>query len=412
MGILDDVKIGWNALSGGWKRRRNREMLFDALESHEPMSEGKFVGAIYFPDTARNLYQIRQWYEPMRELAQQYPLFIICRSAKAARIILEESGMPVFFARWIREVEEYIGKEPIKIVFYVNQNMKNFQMIGYPSPAHVHISHGESDKISMASNHLKAYDYAFIAGDASFDRITRNVINIDPNKLVKIGRPQVDVEKPGPELPQDDRTVVLYSPTWEADRPGMAYGSVLSHGEDILASLLANRQYRVIYRPHPRTGSIDSAYKAAHIRLTKMIKAANAADPDAHHLADTESQFGWQLRAADLCICDISAVAFDWLPTGKPLIMTKPVSEEAVVDPNGISRAIPLIDQQQAAQVNELVAQMLSGEVGDDYHRLAHYYFGDTTPGVAMKRFLDASRQVIEQRKQEQAKRLDALGQS
>ena len=47
---------------------------------------------------------------------------------------------------------------------------------------------------------------------------------------------------------------VWYAPTWEGDRPSIAYGSLASHGVAIIEALLADPSVRVIYRPHPRTG--------------------------------------------------------------------------------------------------------------------------------------------------------------
>ena len=41
------------------------------------------------------------------------------------------------------------------------------------------------------------------------------------------------------------------------------------------------------------------------------------------HLVDSGG-YGWQWDFADACITDVSAVAYDWLATGKPLLITEP----------------------------------------------------------------------------------------
>ena len=43
---------------------------------------------------------------------------------------------------------------------------------------------------------------------------------------------------------------VWYAPTWEGDRPSIAYGSLASHGVAIIEALLADPSIRIIYRPH------------------------------------------------------------------------------------------------------------------------------------------------------------------
>src|SRR5690606_37533940 len=111
------------------------------------------------------------------------------------------------------------------------------------------------------------------------------------------------------ELPyaKDGRTVVLYAPTWEGDRESMAYGSVESHGLALTAALLADPRYRLIYRPHPRSGIARRDYGVANRAIIDAIAKANAADPSAQHVFDDGPTIGWQLADADVAITDISA---------------------------------------------------------------------------------------------------------
>ena len=59
-----------------------------------------------------------------------------------------------------------------------------------------------------------------------------------------------------------------YAPTWEGDRPSIAYGSLASHGVAIIEALVADPSIRVIYRPHARTG-YASASIAMQTRLSE-----------------------------------------------------------------------------------------------------------------------------------------------
>ena len=96
-------------------------------------------------------------------------------------------------------------EQDIRIVFYVNQNAKNFQMFRYGRMWHVFINHGESDKMYMTTNQFKAYDYSLVAGDAALDRLREKLWDFDlAKKVIAIGRPQADhLQGEPPYLPDD-----------------------------------------------------------------------------------------------------------------------------------------------------------------------------------------------------------------
>ena len=66
-----------------------------------------------------------------------------------------------------------------------------------------------------------------------------------------------------PAWPRDSGMRVWYAPTWEGDRPSIAYGSLASHGVAIIEALLADPSIRVIYRPHARTGYASREHRDA-----------------------------------------------------------------------------------------------------------------------------------------------------
>ena len=75
--------------------------------------------------------------------------------------------MPVVHCHTIEDVERFLDRQRVRVIFYVNQNQANFPAMRFADPAHVFICHGESDKDYMSSNQLKAYDHVFIAGPAA-----------------------------------------------------------------------------------------------------------------------------------------------------------------------------------------------------------------------------------------------------
>ncbi|WP_354002519.1 hypothetical protein [Agromyces larvae] len=83
----------------------------------------------------------------------------------------------------------------------------------------------------------------------------------------------------------------------------------------------------------------SSRYAAANRAIIAALEAANVADPAAHHIFDDGPDLGWQFAAADVAIVDISAMVYDRLAAGKPLLITKPVAREAQIDTGGYLQA-------------------------------------------------------------------------
>ncbi|MER3389130.1 MAG: CDP-glycerol glycerophosphotransferase family protein [Microcella sp.] len=399
MGLWGQAKAARRIARNLLRSRRNRALLAERLQGVTPPAPGSIEIAVYFADTRVNLYQIRQWYAPLAELAREHPVAIISRSPGTMMTLLDEAPVPAIYLRRVTDLERFVAEQPLRLVLYVNQNTKNFQMFRYSRMWHVFINHGESDKMYMTTNQYKAYDYAFVAGQAAKDRLARKLWNYDlDRRVLEIGRPQADHF--AGELPYtpDDRTVVLYAPTWEGDRPAAAYGSIASHGERLVDALLATGRHRVIYRPHPRSGVVDRGYRAAHRRIVAALAQANAADPGAHHLYDSGSSLGWQLVAADVAVTDISAMVYDRLATGKPLIVARPASDEAEIDETGYLSACEWLTADQADQIVPLVDHVLtSTEAHDALTTWVTRYFGDTTPGAATARFHAAVQALIDE---------------
>jgi hypothetical protein len=398
VGLVSDGK---KAVALVRKAVRNRSAVIDVRRTlagrpqHPPFH---YRVAVYFADGAVNMYQMRQWYKPLAALAKTWPVVVLSRAATGAKALLDDAALPVAFVPTVRDLERFVAKQDIRVVFYVNQNTRNFQMFRYGRRWHVFINHGESDKMYMTTNQYKAYDYAMIAGDAARERLSRVLWDYDiDRRTIEIGRPQADHYSGTLPYTPDERTVVLYAPTWEGDRPSAHYGSIATHGEALVRALLATGRHRVIYRPHPRSGVVDHEYGAANRRIIAALAAANAADPGAHHFFDDGPELGWQLSAADVAIVDISAMVYDRLAADKPLLITRPADPAAAIDMHGYLSACEWLD---AAAAPDVVAQT-ERVLGDPQAvaRLEEWvtrYFGDTTPGAASARFHAAVQRLMD----------------
>ncbi|TQL47446.1 CDP-glycerol:poly(glycerophosphate) glycerophosphotransferase [Homoserinimonas aerilata] len=397
MPVIKDLKTARRLVTSLLRSRRTRHELARRLPGVASPPPRSIQIAVYFADSRVNLYQIRQWYGPLAALAKKWPVAIISRSPSAMLKLADEAPVPVQYLRKVADLEHFVEQQDIKIVFYVNQNARNFQMFRYGRMWHVFINHGESDKMYMTTNQFKAYDYSFIAGRAAYDRLRQKLWNFDvDNRTIQIGRPQADHF--AGELPYtpDDRVVVLYSPTWEGDRAAAAYGSVASHGVALSSALLADRRFRLIYRPHPRSGVIDPDFKRANESIIAEIAAANQADPSAQHVYDDGPSLGWQLAAADVAVTDVSAMVYDRLATGKPLIVTRPVSPLTDVDEAGFLGAAEWLTADAAGDIIAQVERVRGDvEALDRLHYWVERHFGDTSPGAATARFHDAVERLV-----------------
>ena len=395
--LLKDLKAGRRLVRNLLRSRRTRKALAERLATLPPLEPEQFRIVVYFADTKVNLYQIRQWYAPLAELNKVHPVAIISRSPGTAMTLLTEAPVPTVYKRRVADLEHFVAEQKPRIVFYVNQNAKNFQMFRYGRMWHVFINHGESDKMYMTTNQFKAYDYSLIAGQAAHERLKHKLWGFDlAKKTIQIGRPQADHFSGELPYTPDERSVVLYAPTWEGDREAAAYGSIASHGVALVTALLASDRHRVIYRPHPRSGVVDRAYRAANRQIIAAIAAANLADPTANHIFDNGPTLGWQLAAADVAITDISAMIYDRLAVGRPLLVTRPASPLAEVDEEGYLGAAEWLTAEEASDILAIVERVQhSDKAQKNLEFWVKRHFGDTSPGSATARFHAAVEKML-----------------
>ncbi|MCM1011566.1 MULTISPECIES: CDP-glycerol glycerophosphotransferase family protein [unclassified Brevibacterium] len=375
-------------------------------DAFRPDPADRFVAAAYFGSDPHSDYQLEQWLWPFEQLRDSLveagegpsPFGIIVRDPRVARRVAKRTDLPVRFSRLTKGLDEFFSSPSLRIVFYVNQATMNFQALRFPVPAHVHLSHGESEKISMISNQLKAYDFVFTAGQAARDRIGSILHGLDEEALIDVGRPQLDRT---PTIPAVWHTfaataptgrVAFYAPTWEGDSSSMAYGSIPDTGAAVVEQLLS-AGYRVIFRAHPRTG----LFRGDFARALEAVQAVVDAHP--RGFVDTTPDVTWQLQVADVAFAEMSSVAFDWLSTQKPLIMIPPTDSRAEVLPGGLlDRAVSWRGQQpDVDSVTALIAAAEDREAAE----LSRHYLGDTAPGAQIDRFVAAGQRVIDARRRE-----------
>lgn len=392
MKFAKDIRSASKLVKKALASRRAKSDVAELVASRPKRAAQHYRVGVYFADGLVNMYQMRQWYEPLAELNKDIPVLLLARTASGAQALMHETDLEVAYVPKITDLENVVLEQPLTVMLYVNQNTRNFQMMRYDDRWHVFINHGESDKMYMTSNQYKAYDYALVAGDAARKRLSNALwdYNVD-TKTFSIGRPQADHFAGAAPYPTDERITVLYAPTWEGDRPAAAYGSVATHGVALAQRVLASSRHRLIYRPHPRSGVVDDAFGDANQHIIRMIDEANSHDPKAGHIFDQSGSIGWQLSAPDVAICDISAMVYDRLAVGKPLLVTKPASADAELDEGGYLSVCEWLTAENSVNIlAEIDAVLHNPEAQQRLEQWSTFHFGDTTPGAPTKRFHDA----------------------
>lgn len=346
---------------------------------------GKPVLAIFFGGLASDLYQVQQWLPVFEEFQDELPTIILMKDATAALKLARTSRLPIRLAGSADAIEPLASQWDLRAMFYVNNNLANFSVLRLASFKHIHLSHGESEKASMTSNQLKAYDYCFVAGQASADRIMSALPLFERSHLKLVGRPQLEhlvTARPFPAA--FGRKSVLYAPTWEGDRPAMAYSSVADAGEAWITELLADDSIRVIYRPHPKTGTRDACARAADQRIRGAIESAVKAQPEAGHLVDTGMDCNPAMISADVAIFDMSAMAMDFSVLDRPYFVSVPAAREDALTVSElwkVARPLRISEPQPLALV--LSAAIEQGPLGGSKAFIMKH-FGEVaaTPGI------------------------------
>ncbi|MCZ9343618.1 CDP-glycerol glycerophosphotransferase family protein, partial [Streptomyces sp. TRM76130] len=93
-------------------------------------------------------------------------------------------------------------------------------------------------------------------------------------------------------VPEGRVPTVLYAPTWEGWDGNPGNTSIVLAGENIVRRLVtADPPVRVLYKPHPFTGTVSKEAGAAHQRITALVeKAAADRAADARFTADASAQ--------------------------------------------------------------------------------------------------------------------------
>lgn len=356
----------------------------------------------YFADSPDRLYQFDQWLPVLEGLAENHKVVVILRDIRTLFLVQDRTTLPVVCVTRFIDLMNLYDMSEFKVGIYVNNGQRNFQSFNNPRMLHVHVNHGESDKLSSFSNQVKVYDRVFVAGQVAADRYREALIAFDESKVVMVGRPQLDLTFT-PDLSESTRRTVMYAPTWEGESESNNWTSLDVFGVSIVKQALALPDVRLVYKPHPRVaGSRNPGVAGAHKKIIGLIEAANGRDPEAGHRTRMDGNILAMFGRVDALVGDVSSVTLDYLYLRPecPLFLTDRRDNRALLENDSpLTTGADIVDSSSVANFGTTLASRLV----DDTRRLdrvktREHYFGDLQPGDSSKRFGEAVARLIAER--------------
>ena len=341
--------------------------------------------ALYFPDQPAKLYQLTQWL-PVFENNKDLTTIVVVRNIETYQELLPITNLQVLLVPKYEVLMALYDRASFHAVAYVNNGWTNFQSLSFQQAVHIHVNHGESDKICMVSNQAKAYDKVFVAGQAAIDRHRSAIAWFDLSHLVPVGRPQLDLTVTS-SLPATTLKTITYAPTWEGEDDANNYTSVDLYGPQIARAALAIPGARFVYKPHPRVAlSDDPKVHGNHNEIVGMIKNAGG-----EHAYLPSANILGVLPETNVLISDVSSVTLDhlYLAPDSPILLTDRRSDrDQLLADSPMATACDVIDAESIGNISEI----LNSALDSDSHRsersaMRTYYFGDGNHGSSTQRF-------------------------
>ncbi|CAM5514592.1 Integral membrane protein OS=Streptomyces violarus OX=67380 GN=FHS41_003560 PE=4 SV=1 [Streptomyces violarus] len=243
------------------------------------LAEYRPTVGLYFSGGASSAYQANMWLEPLAKTDGK-PVIVLRERFMVQKIAATD--IPIVCLPKVSTLMR-LEHSTLQVLIHPSNSGKTSQVLRIPTIRHTFVNHGESDKLSSCNPYAKAYDEVWVAGPAARERYALAEVGVEDKDVVETGRPQLDAVRPyagppaGPGGGAADGhfTTVLYAPTWEGWDGNPGNTSVIAAGENLVRALLADPGVRLLYKPHPLTGSVDPRAGAADLRIRELIRAAN-----------------------------------------------------------------------------------------------------------------------------------------
>ncbi|GGX51104.1 hypothetical protein [Streptomyces minutiscleroticus] len=252
------------------KRAKNDQQVVQWLDRW--LADYRPTVAMYFSGGTTSAYQANMWLSTLSRLDGR-PLIVLRERFMMQKI--DATDVPIICFPKVATMFS-LEDSTLKMMLHPANAAKTSQVLRIPTIKHAFINHGESDKLSSCNPYAKAYDEVWVAGPAARERYALAEVGVEDKDIVEVGRPQLAPIRPYSGAPTGRYTTVLYAPTWEGWDGNPGNTSVVLAGENIVRRLLADDGVRLLYKPHPMTGSVDPRAGAANERIKAMIREANS----------------------------------------------------------------------------------------------------------------------------------------
>ncbi|MFE4694362.1 hypothetical protein ACFRH6_30470 [Streptomyces sp. NPDC056749] len=231
--------------------------------------------ALYFTFAAVSrdfMYQVNMWLESLEALDLR-PIIVL--RERATLRYLDATSVPVICVPKAENLAR-VEMPELRVTLYPGNAGKNVHMLQRHEVKHVFIGHGDSDKLASSNRVSKVFDEIWVAGRAGRDRYERIKHAVSAHQIVEVGRPQLMPLRRWTGSVNHETPTVIYAPTWEGWTDDACYTSVIPAGEHLIRMLLSHeRKLRIIYKPHPLTGTRSPAAAAAHRRIIALLREDN-----------------------------------------------------------------------------------------------------------------------------------------
>ncbi|MEV7887408.1 hypothetical protein ACWD3I_02545 [Streptomyces sp. NPDC002817] len=270
----------------GSKTPPNAEIVLAAMDDWLAGYQPETV--LYFSGSKDSAYQVNMWLETMEQLDSK-PLIIL--RERAILNNLAPTTVPVVCVPGGVHLMN-MDLTNVRVALYAANVGKNIHLLRVPTMKHVFIGHGDSDKLASVNPFSKVYDEVWTAGRAGRDRYAIADVGVRDDDIAEVGRPQLAPIQTWQGVPEGRIPTVLYAPTWEGWDGDPGNTSIVLAGENIVKKLVkADPPVRVLYKPHPFTGTVSKEAGAAHARITALVEKAGAERAtDARFTADAATR--------------------------------------------------------------------------------------------------------------------------
>ncbi len=323
---------------------------------------------VHFNARARSSYAITDWMSVLERLAEKHRVVIVTVDRLPWHFeTIPPSSIPLVHLVGAEAIEYFVEQVPSLVVaLYPRNTSPNKNLLRVPGLYDVYIGHGESDKAEPVNPATRAFDEIWIAGEAARARFLDANIGLHEDQLRITGRPQVgELLELAATTPLGAKRSVVYAPTWEGYYADDGYSSIVTHGGEVVAALLAMEDVTVTYLPHPALGTLNRRFADASASVVSRLRHAGGRSVIGGSLSERYAV----LAAADVLVTDVGNDLVDFLALDRPYFV---------------------VNQSSIATLGDDIGRALAGQRADPARReLALRYLGDlSTPPI--DRFLSA----------------------